>query len=287
MPMVRIKAILILFIISGFVFIISEIYACEPCVKALNLEESINKSDLIIVGAKVAQGPAASDVGPGGPEWIEVKVTRILKGNIKEDKIKVNSWDGMCPYGIIVDEKYYAMLLAERKSSYADYQYDAVDFGCAVKTLLVENNMVNVEGKGVSIDDFIKNFSLKNNSQPIVDTCEKDKEFSKRVRLEGMCGPRCMDGWERTSYYDNRLLSEELAATFQGRVSTREELTKATVGVYRTSTCDCNHPVSYSIYPEVPGGKEKKVDCRSFYKFINDYNAKCNGCVKTVSAGCC
>jgi hypothetical protein len=133
-------------------------YGCEPCAQSLNLRQTIAQSDVIIMGQKIQDGPLNA---AGTPEWIEVSVKEVLKGTVTEDPIKVNSWNGMCPYGIVVDELPYMMFLVKRESSHEGYLYDAVNSGCAVKTFLVENNNVDVENQPISLENFIKLLELK------------------------------------------------------------------------------------------------------------------------------
>ena len=149
-----------IFFITGIILFVlittSIVYACEPCTNTLNFEETVNKSDLIIVGQRIGEGPR-SDFGEGygGPDWIKVRIIEILKGSSQDTMIKVNSWDAMCSYGIIInDNKNYVMLLQERESIEEEFQYDAVDFGCAQKTYSVENNEIDFEGNKISIDEF-------------------------------------------------------------------------------------------------------------------------------------
>jgi len=131
--------------------------ACEPCSKTLDFDETARKSNLIIIGQKIADGPR-SDFGEGygGPDWIEVKITKIFKGNSSKDTIKVNSWDGMCPYGIVVDDKPHIMFLQKRSSIEENYEYDAVDYGCSVHTLPAENNKITYKGENINTKEFSK-----------------------------------------------------------------------------------------------------------------------------------
>ena len=141
---------------------ISICLACEPCAQTLNFADTVRKSDLIIIGQKIKEGPP-SDPGPlHGPEWIEVKALKVLKGSAGVETIKINSWQAMCSdYGIVVDEKSYVMFLAKKSPPskdfyWEDYQYDAVDYGCSLKTLLAEGNHVDWEGQKLSLEDFVK-----------------------------------------------------------------------------------------------------------------------------------
>ena len=148
-------SILALFLVS------SPVFACEPCASTLNIEQTINKSDLIIVGQKITDGPR-SDFGEGydGSDWIEVKIIETLKGSAPSAKIKINSWDAMCAYGIIVnDDRNYLMLLQKRDNAGENF-YDAVDYGCAEKSYLVENSQVDLNGQKISLENFASKYSL-------------------------------------------------------------------------------------------------------------------------------
>jgi len=151
--------IIILFLVFGMA---PASYACEPCAKILNFEESVKEADLIIIGEKISEG-SRSDFGEGygGPDWIEVKIKQILKGEIEAERIKVNSWDAMCSYGILVEsDKSYVMFLKRRDVTHEDYRFDAVNYGCGVKTYAVENNLINIDGENISVDDFMKRLNF-------------------------------------------------------------------------------------------------------------------------------
>ena len=142
-----------------FVFTASVGNACEPCAKILNFEESVKEADLIIIGQKVSEGPRSDfrGEGYGGPDWIEVKIMQVLKGERPAERIKVNSWDAMCDYGIVVEkDNVYVMLLKQRKVTDEDYQFDAVNFGCGVKIYALEGEFINFDGKRISVVDFKK-----------------------------------------------------------------------------------------------------------------------------------
>jgi hypothetical protein len=122
------------------------VYACEPCPEVLTFEESVAEADVIIIGERVGLGPSTGD----GPDWITVKVYEVLKGSVPDERIQVNSWNGMCPYGIVVEDGLYVMILDKFEG-----QYDAVHWGCGVKTFPVESEMVMMGDGPVSIDEFV------------------------------------------------------------------------------------------------------------------------------------
>ncbi|MFH1471975.1 MAG: hypothetical protein ABIF85_03680 [Nanoarchaeota archaeon] len=127
----------------------------------------MNKSDLIIIGQKVKDGPPAN-IGnnmTGYPEWIDIKITRILKGDKTEQIIKANSWYDMCGYGVVLnDDEPYVIFLT--KSEKSENRYTSVNQGCSAGPYNIENNMVNFEGKRMSLEEFISKFDIQstNNS---------------------------------------------------------------------------------------------------------------------------
>jgi hypothetical protein len=182
--------------------IYSPVFACQPCASTLNLEQSIAKSDLIIVGQKIADGPGfCKDCIAGGSDWIEVKIIETLKGSTPSTKIKINSWDGMCAYGIIInDNRNYLMLLQKRDSGGESF-YDAVNFGCAEKSYLVENNQIDLNGQKISLENFISKYGLikttinnqtqtkdsTNNQQNLqTDTIKKDGSNDKVIQNQDL-----------------------------------------------------------------------------------------------------
>jgi hypothetical protein len=150
---------LLIFSISILILlvIVSPAKACEPCFKILTLEETAEQADLIIIGKKVKEGPSTGQYPQGGPDWIEIKVLETLKGEAPANRIKVNSWDGMCNYGIIItDKREYLIFLAERE----DF-YKAVDIGCAAKQFPIENGIVEMYEESVPLDEFVTRLGLE------------------------------------------------------------------------------------------------------------------------------
>lgn len=140
----------------------SRIYACTPCAETFDFEATAKHADLIIIGEKISEGPWTGPKGSqAGPEWTDVKILDVLKGENSKGKIRVNSWDGMCDYGIVIGEGKYIIFLAEREVDDEDYQYDTVHYSCSVKTYPVEDNVV-LFGSGeekkeeITVEKFIR-----------------------------------------------------------------------------------------------------------------------------------
>jgi len=120
--------------------------ACQPCKSKLDFEQSLKKADLVIVGKRIDYDPEEKM-----PSSIKVNIIKVLKGEIKEEQIEVKSWYGMCPYGIVVDNRIYVMIL--KKPLEMQGVYTTVNTGCSVTKLLVKSNKVSIDGKIMSIED--------------------------------------------------------------------------------------------------------------------------------------
>ena len=128
--------------------------ACQPCRSKLDLEQSLKQADLVIVGKRIDYDPAERK-----PPIIKVNAIKVLKGEIKEAQIEVKSWYGMCPYGIVVDDQIYVMLL--KKPLKLQGAHTAVNGGCSVTKLLVKSNKVSVDGRIMSLEDIERIINMK------------------------------------------------------------------------------------------------------------------------------
>lgn len=127
----------------------------------------------------------------------------------------------------------------------------------------------------------------------ITDVCKKDQEFIKGIQSATICQGKefaCVDGWSATHYFDGRLFTEDIQSSKDAPLAVThskeklEELKNATVGIKSTSSCNCITPISYTVRRSQ---KKEEVSCEEFYKFIEEYNSNCNGCVKKTGEGCC
>jgi hypothetical protein len=144
-------------LILFFLFNVSSLYACAPCNESFGLTQTILHADTIVVGQKVKDGPSSvRGEALGGPDWTEVRVLEVIKGTAGEGHIFVNSWNGPCLNGIILDDKTYLLFLIHKPSSEDISEYDAVNGGCAVRTLLVDDEDVNVQGTPRPLEEMIK-----------------------------------------------------------------------------------------------------------------------------------
>lgn len=146
-----------LFFVLPFLWSYS-VLACEPCESNLGIEETIAQADLILIGQKI-RDIVEPGIPPDTPPEIVVRIDRFLKGFVKEKELKVHSFSGECPYGIVVDEKSYLIFLKGPP-------YTAVNNGCAVKTLPAQEGLIEWEGRRLSPNEFAMQFGLGPSEKP-------------------------------------------------------------------------------------------------------------------------
>jgi len=131
-------------------------WACEPCASELNAEESMRAADLIIVGQRIDYTPAEMQQWQRqeGPGVITVRILNVVKGREGRQTITIHSWSAMCPYGIVVDDQPYVMLLERTAEKTSASDYGAVNDGCAVKTFHIDHEsveLVEIDGTRLSL----------------------------------------------------------------------------------------------------------------------------------------
>ncbi|MET0647399.1 MAG: hypothetical protein ABW208_12310 [Pyrinomonadaceae bacterium] len=154
-------------------------YACQPCESTLDLARSLEQAEVVAV-ARRREG--ARPLGARGAErqCDELLVEKVLKGEVKGGRLRVRSFYGMCPYGFVLGEGSYVVILG--KASPSDYEnrsaepgeecaaapaegaglYVPVRQGCAVKALLIEAGTVEAEeGSRVTLEEFSEKYGLR------------------------------------------------------------------------------------------------------------------------------
>lgn len=125
--------------------------ACEPCTKdaSMQFEETARSADLIILGRRDDFSPDELTHGVGGPDFIKLNVRRVLKGEESRTEIRVKSWSGMCPYGIVINDNLEHIVFLKK----AGDTYRAVDM-CSVKDYTVKEGLVEFGKQKISLEDF-------------------------------------------------------------------------------------------------------------------------------------
>lgn len=130
---------------------LSDAYACDPCKDTLNLEQTMGKADVIAFGERTTPLQPEEYKHEGGPEWVDVKLREVLKGDAKSgSSIKVKSWSQMCQYGIssAVGET-EVLFLTKTKDG-----YNTVNDGCAIKSLKMDGVLIVTPDGPVMLDKF-------------------------------------------------------------------------------------------------------------------------------------
>lgn len=161
-------------IILIVLFIADSVLACESCPHILNLEETIQQSDVVIIGKRTDHDPEEQSFGSGfpkRPELIKIQVIRTLKGEPGFSTLNAHSWYGMCPYGIQLKNEEALIFLSKTESNSGnkllglDYyfrdRYGSVNNGCAQKSFEVKNNQLEIDGKIITVDGFIERYLPK------------------------------------------------------------------------------------------------------------------------------
>jgi hypothetical protein len=154
----------------------AKVYACEPCHFNLTLRHSLAEADLVLV-VKRAEAPKGAPPRGAEPQCDELSVEEVLKGDFKGERVRVRSFYGMCPYGIVLGEGTYVVIL--KKATPSDYEvsgdetaacgdaparkaglYVAVGGGCAARVLAVEDGAVEAEGRKLTLGEFRDHYGL-------------------------------------------------------------------------------------------------------------------------------
>ncbi|MGD8821561.1 MAG: hypothetical protein PVG63_00535 [Anaerolineales bacterium] len=143
--------------IFGLLMLTDAARACEPCVEILDLEQTTTAADVIVIGRLVREGPSTGF----GPDWLEIEILEVWKGELEQARIQVNSWDGMCAYGVILFDHEPHLIFLEKQGDI----YDTVENGCAVRSILIEGNQIITDDGPVPLDEFADSLGLSASRQ--------------------------------------------------------------------------------------------------------------------------
>lgn len=154
---------IISFILS-LVFLNNAALACEPCPEMLDIRQTAEKADIILLAHRPGYTPAEDTKirQMQGPETIELQVLDVLKGDYKDPKITVQSWSGMCQYGIYLKDETAVVFLSHRETEQTlplgikltRHEYDSVNMGCSVHSLPLVNDHIQTGQDQMTIPDF-------------------------------------------------------------------------------------------------------------------------------------
>lgn len=118
-------------------FTVPTAYACEECPTdhEIGLQETVDRSELIVVGYRSDSNTEEY------PQTIEITARQVLKGELTENPITVESYTSDCEYGIIIfDESDYIIFLRDDGDVYAP-----VKQACGVTKLPYQEESLSLE----------------------------------------------------------------------------------------------------------------------------------------------
>jgi hypothetical protein len=155
------------------------VYACQPCESTLDLAGSLEQAAVVAV-ARRPEGARPFGARGVQPQCDELLIEKVLKGEVKGERLRVRSFYGMCPYGFLLGEGSYVVILARAAPSDYDKHSDQyvedcgaapaeegglyvpVRQGCAVKALLVDGGTVEAEeGTRLTLEEFKTKYGLR------------------------------------------------------------------------------------------------------------------------------
>jgi hypothetical protein len=145
-PVMRRRWFTLMMVLAAALLAVIDARACEPCQSIATFDEAADAAQLIIVGQVVAEGPSTGS----GPDWITVQVIDVLKGDPPDTRIRVNSWDGMCGYGVVLAKGEQAVMLLTDGGE----QFITVNYGCAISQYAMTDGAVVVDNQPVGLTDF-------------------------------------------------------------------------------------------------------------------------------------
>lgn len=126
-------------------------YACEECPTdhEIGLQETIDRSELIIVGYRSDSNTEEY------PQTIEITAKQILKGDLNENPITVESYTSDCEYGIVIfDDADYVIFLRDDGTVYSP-----VKEACAVTKLPYQDELVRInQEESLSLESFMATY---------------------------------------------------------------------------------------------------------------------------------
>ncbi|MDD4616656.1 MAG: hypothetical protein PHW76_06030 [Alphaproteobacteria bacterium] len=154
-----IRMVSIFFVV--LLFLPREGVACERCLSTLSLEETISQADEIAVAERdpdenIAEpDPNATELDMSKlPEFIHLKILKVLKGEPLPPVVRVQSYSGMCRYGIYFRKGVTALVFLKRTPDF----YTSVAGGCSKTSIPLGGNTLNLDGKKITLQTFTEKY---------------------------------------------------------------------------------------------------------------------------------
>jgi len=122
--------------------------ACQPCQKFISFEETVSRAQLVVIGTAVKE--AVHENEGKDDDFMVLRVDGVLKGTPVSGDIRVQSWSGMCPYGLFMENGTQAVVYL----SPAGDAWQTVGSGCAEPASEVKDGQVHTTKGAVALDAF-------------------------------------------------------------------------------------------------------------------------------------
>lgn len=142
------------FILTIILLTAQPTHACQPCAESFDWIETARSADVVVVGRKLDE---SAEEDAGGPDWIDLMVDDELIGTAISEVVRVNSWDGMCPYGVQINGREpHIVFLKSANLSRTRAHYTAVAQGCGAKALPIVDDHVVVNETRIPVAQFME-----------------------------------------------------------------------------------------------------------------------------------
>lgn len=150
--------------VASCIFISAAAIACQPCIERRSLEKSAKQASVIVWVRNEDRNSRGSL--RSGPDFVDLTVKKIIKGDPDPDYVKVRSWYGECAYGAQMQLGAEAILLLEEAtdiySGKPNGTYKLVEDGCSEGQLdMYEDDKILVNDKLVPVSSFISDYGSR------------------------------------------------------------------------------------------------------------------------------
>lgn len=128
--------------------------ACMPCREVWQMNEMVEKSEVVLLAKR--SDTKAGNAYEQGPDFIELEVLEVLKGNGDVDigdTIDARSWYGICPYGVQMERYEKAVVFLNKESSgfwlFSNPSYEAATY----ENKLCNDEAMSIKGQNLIIWD--------------------------------------------------------------------------------------------------------------------------------------
>lgn len=128
----------------------SNAYACEPC-HPPSLQEAWAQADLVVVARGISsdKGSPICPVSDPQANYTEIEIQKVLKGSVKNERLKVPACYGMCDYGLLLGNTEPRLIFLRTTNKVGAYETLQP---CKAPEPVVRQNTIELRGTWVPIE---------------------------------------------------------------------------------------------------------------------------------------